>query len=267
MRACVEQRTYTALPRPPTLATSSALQVVNRKPGKYEADLTRPTTKPAHCGQHNACDHSGGSRRSRPSLSIVVVSRPSTSSATTHWAIAVVTDERSRRCRVFHVSDAHILGLRALGWSAFAQDETLDRSSRYRGGVRIGFVESDDLCRLEQVRAVQTQPSPPASLVAQQAFVVLVLVARTSASATKQAICGSPLPPPTSDTGAWDCTDWTLAILKRLEDQGFVLVTYGLDDGALIGQLARDSLRAQRQTERHGVRPVFVPLSLPRTAH
>ena len=85
-------------------------------------------------------------------LSIVVISRPS--SATTHWAITAAKDEHSRQCRVFHVSDAHILGLRALspGWTCFAQDKILDRSSNYRGGVRIGLVEKDDLNRLEQVR-------------------------------------------------------------------------------------------------------------------
>ncbi|TBU22080.1 hypothetical protein BD311DRAFT_167134 [Dichomitus squalens] len=85
-------------------------------------------------------------------FSIVVVSRSLDASLSTHWAIAVVTNERSRQCRVFHVSDTHVMGLRALGWTAFVQDETLDRTSRYRGGVRIGFVQRDDLRRLEQVR-------------------------------------------------------------------------------------------------------------------
>ncbi|PIL25517.1 hypothetical protein GSI_12418 [Ganoderma sinense ZZ0214-1] len=147
-------------------------------------------------------------------LSIVVVAshRSSTSPATTHWAIAIVTDERSRQCRVFHVSDAHIVGLRALGWTAFAQDETLDRSSRCQGGVRVGLVERDDLRRLEE------------------------------------AICGNQVPPPTSDI--WDCEDWTLAVIRHLEDEGFTLATYGLDDGALINH-----------------RPVFVSLSLPSAGH
>lgn len=51
---------------------------------------------------------------------------------------------------------------------------------------------------------------------------------------------------------------------KHVQDQGFMLVTYGMDDGTLINQLVRDGLQAQRLTERHnGRRPVFVPLSLP----
>ena len=87
-----------------------------------------------------------------PNLSLVVVSRTPGSHPTTHWAIAVITDERTRRCRVFHLSDVHILGLRSLGWAVFAQDEVLDRSSSYQGGVRIGLVERDDLSRLEEVR-------------------------------------------------------------------------------------------------------------------
>ena len=91
-----------------------------------------------------------------PNLSMVVVSRSPGSHPTTHWAIAVITDECTRRCRVFHVSDTHIAGLRTLGWSAFVQDETLGRSSSYQGGVRIGLVERDDLERLEEVRASPT---------------------------------------------------------------------------------------------------------------
>ncbi|KAI1785708.1 hypothetical protein LXA43DRAFT_1099923 [Ganoderma leucocontextum] len=162
-----------------------------------------------------------------PYLSVVVISR--SSSATTHWAIALVTDERSRQCRVFHLSDAHILGLRARGRTVFVQDEILDRSSGYRGGVRIGLVERDDLSRLQEI------------------------------------ICGNQLPPTTSDI--WDCEDWTLAVIKHLEDQGFMLVTHGMDGGTLINQLFRDSLLAQRLTERHNGRPVFVPLSLPSIRH
>ena len=127
-------------------------------------------------------------------LSIVVISRPS--SATTHWAIAVVTDERSRRCRVFHVSDVHIVGLCALspGWTCFAQDETLDSSSSYRGGVRIGLVEKDDLDRLEEVRPLIGGYLAP-------------LNKRSSSSHTKHrtptrpsAATSSPLPHPTRGT-------------------------------------------------------------------
>ncbi|KAM5537523.1 hypothetical protein V8D89_008850 [Ganoderma adspersum] len=163
-----------------------------------------------------------------PNLSIVVVSRPPGSHPTTHWAIAVITNERTRRCRVFHVSDVHILGLRALGWSAFFQDETVGRSSGCQGGVRVGLVERDDLDRLEE------------------------------------AICGNQLPPASN---TWDCEDWVLAMIKHLEDQGFMLVTYGMDSGTLMNRLVSDSLRAQRLTERHKSRPVFVPLSLPSAGH
>ena len=105
-----------------------------------------------------------------PNLSIVVVSRSPMSHPTTHWAIAVITDERTRRCRVFQVSDVHILGLRSLGWTAFVQDEILDRSSSYRGGVRIGVVERDDLDRLEEVRC--SSCGHPASL--KRAFLIPV---------------------------------------------------------------------------------------------
>ncbi|TBU40828.1 hypothetical protein BD309DRAFT_1021141 [Dichomitus squalens] len=160
-------------------------------------------------------------------FSIVVVSRSLDASLSTHWAIAVVTNERSRHCRVFHVSDTHVMGLRALGWTAFVQDETLDRTSRYRGGVRIGFVRRDDLRRLEQT------------------------------------ICGPGVPRPTSEM--WDCEDWTLAVIRLLEAQGFALATavLGADyGGVLINRLISDSLRAQRLTEERGSGPVFVQLSL-----
>ena len=88
-------------------------------------------------------------------FSIVVISRSISASLSNHWAIAVVTNEHSRQCRVFHVSDTHVMGLRALGWSAFVQDEIVDRTSGYRGGVRIGLVRREELRRFEEVR-----PSP-----------------------------------------------------------------------------------------------------------
>ena len=88
-------------------------------------------------------------------FSIVVISRSISASLSNHWAIAVVTDEHSRQCRVFHVSDTHVMGLRALGWSVFVQDEIVDQTSGYRGGVRIGLVRREELRRFEEVR-----PSP-----------------------------------------------------------------------------------------------------------
>ena len=58
-----------------------------------------------------------------------------------------------------------------------------------------------------------------------------------------------------------------LAIIKHLDDQGFMLITYGMDSGTLMNRLVSDSLHARTLTERHKGRPVCVPLSLPSAGH
>ena len=79
---------------------------------------------------------------------------------------------------------------------------------------------------------------------------------------TFKTICDPNIPPPSSEM--WDCEDWTIAVIRLLEERGFALATHGADhEGILINLLISDSLRAQRLTEEHGDGPVFVQLSFP----
>nr|VWO94648.1 Protein kinase domain-containing protein [Ganoderma boninense] len=158
-------------------------------------------------------------------LPIVVVSRPPGSRAADSWAIAVVTDKRSHQCRVFHVSHAYDRhGMRAPGWTVFAENEVLDRRSDYAGGVCIGRVDRADLARLEQ------------------------------------ALCGSRFPPPMWER--WSAETWTVTAIRHLEAQGFTIVTYGLDNDHLSVRLTIDAYCARRLTEEQNSAPIFVPLSL-----
>ena len=79
---------------------------------------------------------------------------------------------------------------------------------------------------------------------------------------TFKTICDPSIPPPSSET--WDCEDWTIAVIRLLEERGFALTTNGADnEGILINSLISDSLRAQKLTEELGDGPVFVQLSFP----
>ncbi|KAI0736088.1 hypothetical protein C8Q76DRAFT_298681 [Earliella scabrosa] len=148
-----------------------------------------------------------------------------------HWAIALVTDERARQCRVYHVSDRHVSGLRALGWTAFAQDEVLGPDSGCRGGVRIGVVLEEEREKLEEV------------------------------------VTSGEVPEPVSST--WDCEDWAVAVVKYLsmqEEFALLGLSRTVDGGEdnFVNRLVCDVRRAERLTEKYGAAlgPAFVSLSL-----
>ena len=65
---------------------------------------------------------------------------------------------------------------------------------------------------------------------------------------------------------SWDCKDWTLAVIRKLAEEGIMLFTQDMDEGRLFNRLIMDMFRATRLSmqmarHEHGSRPVFVPLS------